>query len=547
VVVVHAETEELATHQRHPLDTRPVLPPFKPPTTNNESILPIIPLPTTPDTQGLLAGQRLFVRQFKITGNTVLTDQALVELTQPYLNREVLFDEFSQLRDEITRAYVDKGYINSGAVIPPQTVKDGVIEIKVIEGRLVDIEYKTNGRLRESYVRHRLQQSGDEALNVYQLEQRLQQLQQDDRIQSVQAALVPTGERGKSHLRLTLIEATPIHSTLHLDNYETPSVGAEAIRLNVAHNNLSGYGDRLEAGFDRSEGLWSANGRYQVSPNAGETLFDLHVTHSESEVIEAPFDRLDINSESSTFGLTMSHAITNTLHRTLRVSVAGAVRRSKSFLLGQPFSFSEGAEKGESKVTALRFGLDWSQRSGREVFVARSLLSVGIDALDATVHAGNMPDSEFSALLLQGQWARRLQWWNAQVFARGDLQLTNTPLLGLEQFSIGGHATVRGYRESTLVRDQGWVVSVEGRVPLWQRRAARFDVGVFADAGRAWNIGRVTSDKDTLASVGLGLRYVLNKHFNIQLDWAKQLENVPDSADDDFQDDGVHFRLSAEY
>ena len=541
-------SQPLLDRQQRPFDARPLLPSFEPPATEGEDILPRIQY-TPREESNILTG--VFVTEYQITGNTVLPDQVLVELVQPYLNRRVSFAEFAALRDDLTRAYIARGYVNSGAVIPPQKGENGVVLVRIVEGGLSGIEYHTDGRLRESYVRRRLLRGIAYPLHVGQLEQRLQQLQQDDRIQHIQAALAPTETRGESLLRLQLIEEKPLRIALQADNFSPPSIGAETLRVNVSHTNISGYGDRLEASFDRSEGLWSARARYQVLLNAGDTSFDVHAAHSESDLIALPtgFESVGIESESSTYGFTLSHPLVNLAHRTFRVSLTGEARRSESFIETDGGSFSIQGEP--DKVTVMRVGLDWSHRSRRQVLAARSLITLGIDVLDATVEADDSADSQFAALLLQGQWARRLKLWDAEVFARGDIQLSESRLLGMEQFAVGGHATVRGYRENTLVHDQGWVVSVEGRVPVWRRRAARLEMGLFADAGRGWDKhrelsvnGRTDAPGSTLSSAGITLRYSMNSRLNLQMDWAKRLEGVPKAADDYLQDRGIHVRLS---
>jgi hemolysin activation/secretion protein len=58
--------------------------------------------------------------------------------------------------------------------------------------------------------------------------------------------------------------------------------------------------------------------------------------------------------------------------------------------------------------------------------------------------------------------------------------------LPLEQMAIGGRFSVRGYRENTMVRDHGLIVSLEGRIPLVEnRRWAEFvQLVPFVDFGR---------------------------------------------------------------
>ena len=123
----------------------------------------------------------------------------------------------------------------------------------------------------------------------------------------------------------------------------------------------------------------------------------------------------------------------------------------------------------------------------------------------ATVNRGEIPDSQYIAWLGQVQYVRRLNADDWQLVLRGTVQLSNDPLLPLEQFSVGGIDTVRGYRENELVRDNGWATSAEVRIPLW-RKADRsiLDVAPFVDAGYGWNdLGGASSELISSAGVGL--------------------------------------------
>lgn len=535
--------------ENFPAKERPSLPSFTLPPNDGENILPAIPLPQVPDAGALAGGQRLFVRGYRYTGNTVLSDAELNDIAEPYLNREITFTELISLRDAVTRAYVVRGYLNSGATVPPQSATDGIVDIQIVEGRLSDIDYQTDGRLKQSYVLSRVRRHSVDPLNVYQLERYLQFLQQDERIDHIQAQLIPTAERGESNLSLTVVEARPYNVSLQLDNYESPSVGAEAASINASHNNLSGYGDRLEAGYRRTRGLWSVNGRYEVPLSSRETLLDVHGQHTESEVIEKNFRSLDVKSESVTYGFTLRQPLTQSIEQSSSVYLTAQARHSTSFLLGEPFSFSPGVEAGKSKVSVLRLGYQRSYRSRANVLALRSQLSVGLNVLGATEHVGDVPDSQFQSLLLQAQWARRFDFLSARLLARADAQFSDAALLGMEQFSLGGHATIRGYRENTLVRDQGWVASMEIRVPVTKlsRHDNAFEVGIFVDTGRVWNKVTDQDGQDRLSAVGVGLHWLIIKNVSAQLEWAKRLENVPPSSEYDFQDDGLHLRLSAWY
>ena len=79
-------------------------------------ILPrIAPPQSQPET---LSGQiQVLVKRIRITGNTVLADSELAEITRLYENRVVSSEELQELRQRLTLAYVDRGYINSGALL----------------------------------------------------------------------------------------------------------------------------------------------------------------------------------------------------------------------------------------------------------------------------------------------------------------------------------------------------------------------------------------------------------------------------------------------
>jgi hemolysin activation/secretion protein len=206
-----------------------------------------------------------------------------------------------------------------------------------------------------------------------------------------------------------------------------------------------------------------------------------------------------------------------------------------------------------------------------QVIAARSMFSFGLDVLGATqkncvdgavggTPCGQVPDGTYFAWLGQLQWARRFDaLWGVETVFRTDIQLSNRPLLGLEQFAVGGHATVRGYRENQFVRDQGVVSSLEVRIPVWSSVEGRpiVQLAPFFDVGRSWNSGRPTPSPETISSVGIGLRWAVTRFLDAQLYWGQNLKNaktsgtpqgenpggLPAGSSHDLQDDGVQFSL----
>ena len=80
----------------------------------------------------------------------------------------------------------------------------------------------------------------------------------------------------------------------------------------------------------------------------------------------------------------------------------------------------------------------------------RSQFNVGLDILDSSTNENPIPDSRFFAWRGQGQYVRRIGQ-NSLVVLRSDLQLATSSLVPLEQFSVGGIQSVRGYRQDALL------------------------------------------------------------------------------------------------
>lgn len=537
-----------------PGDVRPELPPLEPPR-EPEFELPEVPRP--PERETPLSGlPRITVSEFRVTGSSVFSDAELRAVTAPYTNRPITAEDLHELRNKLTLVYVDKGYVNSGAVLPDQQVADGVVEYGIVEGKLSEIEVEGNRYFRTRYLRDRLELGARTPLNVRDLEHELQILQQDERIRRVNAQLGPGTRPGEGILRARFEEDPPYRARFDFSNYEPPSVGAYQGQLTLSHENLTGNGDVLYLRGALTDGFQEYEGSYEIPVNRRDTTVGARYLYDESDVVESPGDELDIRSESETVGLSVRHPLYRSLYHQLHLSLALEYRDSETFLLGQPFSFPPlpAQDDGQSRETVVRFAQEWVYRDLRQVLAARSMFSVGLDLLGATSHGNygccdEIPDGEFFAWLAQFQWVRRFDPWGVQLVFRTDLQLAADPLLSLEQFSVGGHATVRGYRENELVRDNGVVSSLEVRVPLWPDAPGRPTVQLapFFDWGNSWNTDRPEFGPQTLMSAGVGLRFGFTRHLEAQIYWGEELRKVPDPPDRDLQDTGVQFMIMASY
>lgn len=519
---------------------------------------PALPGHPPPSLESPLSSQeRVFVRRFELTGNTVFTREELTAVTAPYENRVLSAEELQEARRQLTLYYVERGYLNSGAVIPDQQVEDGVVRIRVVEGRLSEVEITGNTHLRADYLQDRLQPDAEEPLNVQHLQERLQLLQQNPLIEQLQAELAPGVQPGEGRLRLGIREAHPYEIGLAVANNNPPSVGATRAYLYGVDRNLSGVGDTLGLSYGHSlESSDTSDWRvfYARPLNARDTTVQIWAERNDTSVIEDRFSALDITSDLQSYGIALTHPLYRTPQQTFALGVNLERRHSESFLLGIPFSFAPGENNGEATITVARFVQEWLDRHLSQVIAARSTFSVGLDAFGATIHARE-PDGQFVSWLGQFQWARRFGERDYQLLFKSILQLANDPLLPMEKCALGGLETVRGYPENTLVRDRCFVASLEFRVPVYHLplpgvsrgpNEGQVQLAVFTDYGYAKNKGVFDLEPNSISSAGVGVRWDASDKVRAALYWGYPFQDV-NTGEEAWTGSRVNFFVQAVY
>ncbi|MBD1805472.1 ShlB/FhaC/HecB family hemolysin secretion/activation protein [Microcoleus sp. FACHB-SPT15] len=523
--------------------TRPTLSPLPALPSETPTPSPSLTPPELPLTPSPEIGVTVKVERIEVLGSTVFSADEVQAAVASFVGKEATFEELLAIRTAITDLYTTKGYTTSGAFLPAQDLTDGVVRIQVIEGAIESIDVQGLKRLQTSYIRDRIALATGAPINLRRLEEALQLLQDNPLIRSVQAELSTGSAPGLSTLTLNVTEAQPITASVVVENRDSPSVGELRGTVVIAHNNLLGFGDRFSASYGITEGIDSYNLSYGIPVNPREGTLSLSYSNDDSRIVEDPFSDLDIRAESYTLSLNFRQPLVLTPTSEFSLSLALDLRQSETFLLDDiPYSFSEGPENGKSKITALRFSQDWTNRSTTQVLAARSQFSFGLDALGATVNDSGT-DAQFISWLGQFQWVKALGG-DVILVARTGAQLSFDSLLPIEQFSIGGVDTVRGYRQNQRVADNGVVGSVEVRFPIIRdsNGIGTIQLAPFFDIGTAWNNKGQILSPSTLASIGLGLRWQLNPSFSATLDWGIPLISVSDEGNT-LQDNGITFSL----
>ena len=517
------------------------------------------------------------VEEFKFTDYTVFSEEELIKVvTEEFKHQKILScAELLRAALAVAKLYVENGYKTSGAIIvlPKDITPDEkvVVTIKVIEGEL-EKEPKVRalkvvkdeseeepkviaidgGRL-NNYVRSRLGVEPEEPLNIDDLQEALQLLQLDPLIERISARLSAGSDTGKSILEVEYLGAPTFNPQVFLDNGRSPSVGSFQRGVLLRKANLLGLGDGISLGYINTDGSDRLDVSYELPLNASNGSLRFNYVQNDSNVVEPPFNDLEIESESRYYELTLRQPVIRSVkERTFQELAFGLIgfwRENESSVLGMPFPLTPGAEDdGETRIFALRFLTDWTLQNAQEVIALRSEFSLGLDAFNSTVNrqilnVEEIPDSQFFAWRGQAQWVRIVDE-ETSLLIRANAQFAQA-LLPSEQFSVGGLGSVRGYRQDQLLTDNGIFTSVEVRRTILRisEGKGRLQLIPFVDYGRGWNSSeRSNPEPNDLVSVGVGLQWQQGDDFTARLDWGIPLIDV-DSRDRTWQENGILFTV----
>jgi hemolysin activation/secretion protein len=491
--------------------------------------------------------ESIYVENIEVRGSSVFTAEDLMEITAAYENRDVSVEELHELRHALSRAYVERGYVSSGVVIPDQRVADGTVVLQAIEGDLTEIDVQGNRRFREAALAKRIERRVQEPLDIDDLQASLETIREDPLVERIDAQLLPGAELGESYLRLGITERPPLEIEVAASNDRSTSVGEDRGTVGITYRGLVGNGDVLTARFGFTDGVEDDFLSYRVPVTSGGVVLEILGIDQQADIVEEPFTNVDIESRLKSLSFTASYPFIQEGADTVTGILGVEHKHSESTLLDFPFSFSPGDVDGRAQGSTVVAGVDWSRREPARAWAARGMLQIGVDALDATIN-GVGPDSEFVAFVGQFQVLHTFTD-GSRFLGRGMVQATHDPLLAMYKMPVGGRYTVRGYRENQFVRDNALIASIEYQMPVVVDAAGRprgnVYLAVFADYGATWDESDAlaTSAKEEIGSAGLGVLWDPLPGLHMELYWGAARQDVGNPSTS-LQDQGIHYRLS---
>lgn len=492
------------------------------------------------------------VESFLFKGATVYRDEDLQKIAAPYLEGPQSIVELQELTQEIVAFYENAGYVATSAALAQQQnskidPSKAVVTILITEGTLENIDIQGAKRL-EKYVRQRLPEPNS-IINEDTILEDIRILQADPLVEKISVGLT----KGSFLNRYTLnVEVTPAKQrslVLALDNDRPPTVDTFQRSIEFTDRNLVGWGDNLNLKVSNTDGSTSIQFAYSLPVNPQNGTVGVKYFYGLSKVVEDPFDGLDIEADAELWELwfrqpIIQKATTNSVEE-LALRIAFTRESSDFSLLGIPFPVSRGADAlGRTRTSVLRFSQDWSKQSNETILFLRSQFNFGLDILGATTDDDG-PDGRFFAWKAQGLVVKRLfdDW---TIALRSELQLAESTLVPSEQVSLGGFSSVRGYRQNLLLGDNGWLSSIELGIPLYSGAVGNFRLAPFFEVGTVWNNEpQFIPTANTLAAVGIGLRYQQGDCPSVRLDWGIPLLNTPEQRPS-LQESGIYISVQCD-
>lgn len=476
--------------------------------------------------------------------NEVILDDATVykiddfkEITTPYVGQSVSFADLSGLAAAMTRKYREDGYIFSRVILPPQKIKDGVLHVRAIEGRVAKVEVTGNFKDSRGLVKKFADKiSSDGPTNTRDIERYL--LLIDDLPGLTARSFVrpsPTTPGGSD--LVIVVEQDTFEASASIDNRGSRFIGPWRGELTGALNGVLGLHERttLRAILaSQTEELRFGEITHEQQIGAEGLRVKGRYAHTSTEP-GGSLTSLGIQGDSDLYDLEALFPLMRS--RNLNLNLLGG------FNVNNTETDLSGVQIAKDRVRSLRFGgrLDFVDPL-RGVSQFELMGTQGLDVLNATSDGTGRSrangEHEFFRVNLTATRIQDLWLNNFSLLASATTQYTKDPLLASEEFAVGGGGFGRAYDSGELAGDKGYAGLAELRYSAAVNNDIlhSYQLYTFVDYGKVKNIDPAVGESasDSLTSAGIGVRFNLNHGVSGYVEWDKPLnKEVAGEGDDD--------------
>lgn len=471
------------------------------------------------------------VMEYRVLGNTVLAPRDIEAAVYPFLGPAKSLDDVEQARLALENAYRSAGRGTVFVDIPEQDVgEDGVIRLRVTEGRLNTVRVTGAKYFSGRQIRAALPSAERSAVpDLPELQRQIAALNTQTADRSIVPVLGAGSLPGTVNLTLRVDDQLPFHGFAEVNNQYTADTTPTRANFGFSYDNLFGKLHSLAFQYQTAPeepgelGVFVAS--YTHNLGEGRRLAGFFV-NSDSDV--AALGTLNVLGKGQIYGMrfiapfTTGEADTHSL--TVGVDYkdfAENIRLDSESSLQTPISY---VQFSLGETSNWRFGEQQLSFSPTFNFGVRDV------ANSEEEFANKRYRGRPNYFYLRAAGRYRTAPWHgfaASVAAAG--QYTVDPVIGNEQFTIGGADGVRGYLEAEELGDLGYKASVQLETPDWPLGILDSTLGgfLFFDAGRVSVVVPLPDEgrNESLSSYGIGMRLASARYFESLLTWAYPLVN----------------------
>lgn len=461
------------------------------------------PLPSFAQTPTPPPELRIQVEKALVTGATLFPAARLEALVHPEIQGAHTLSELNLAVEQIAELYRADGWALVQVFLPPQTLQDGILEIRVLEGALSEIRIDNTSRMRPETLEHWLSSLPlHKPVNRDQVNRKLLLLSDLPGFQ-LHSALTPGQTAGETALQINAHAEPLISGKLEIDNHGSSYLGQGRAGGQFNLNNPLGYGEQLNLQLLSSRThLFLGNLSAQLPIGTNGLTLGTTLVRSQYQ-LGADFAQLDATGHIRSAGIFLNYPWIRSQAINLSSQISAETRNMQDVVGATDTRMDK-----RGRHFSLRFQLGVRDPYGGDNQVGLRI-STGQLFLDEAVGraidaAGAQTAGTYRTLELDLQRAQYLSpRWSTAVHLRG--QLASKNLDSFNQFTLGGPSGVRAYPAGEATGDQGWLAQLELRYAY----SPSLSPSLFLDAG-AIDINKKPffsgDNRRNLAGAGAGLR-----------------------------------------
>lgn len=487
----------------------------------------------------------LTLRKIVVRGNEAISQEELDEALSPFVGTPIPASSLPDIAQAVTVYYRKRGYFLARTALPAQKIREGIVEIHVLEGKLGAIQVEGNLHFSTATLQAQLSAMRQHAaIREDMLESALLRLNDYPDLDA--RAVFKTGRTpGTADLHLLVEEKQPVHLDLQYNNFGSRLSGRNRFAMSLSHGSLwnAGHAASFRAIANEEDyALFSID--YDLPVGGYGTRAGLSARRADLE-LGGDLEILEIKSRATSAGPRLTHPLYRTRQARLDLEAGFLFKNVKSELLRETLGHDE-----------LRIAQVGTRAEAADRLRGKNFLSVEASmGIPDFLGGSDERDPEASRAGAGGKFLRwnfeigRIQQVLADTYLvlRGSAQVSRDDLPLSEQFAIGGADSVRGYPPAEFLGDAGHAATFELRTALpflgdldvtssgpdrTLRRALQ--LVAFVDAGMTRLESPLTGQDrvEHLLGAGLGVRLKLPYHLEVRFDWGTPIGKDPsDGAD----------------